>query len=185
MRKYEHRWRWCARPDSNRHGREANGFSRDPGLSPPLSRIPADYAFTLAFRPAGAPRLVSTPSLAGLARRYLVDAGDSPNLKGSTSRVSPGALKFFKSVAATNYATGARKTFSHKCQFQFHRSPSGALRRIPGYGRPDRHCRYAWWRARRNIGGASRNRTDVDGFAIRLMTTLPSRHDAAALQAAA
>jgi hypothetical protein len=65
-----------------------------------------DYAFTIAFA-LGAPRLVSTPSLSGLVRRWLALAGRSPSLGSSTSKVSLGALKSFQDPCVCLSATRA------------------------------------------------------------------------------
>ena len=59
---------WCGRRESNPHGHTPNGFSYQLRLSPPsLDVCGLDYPFTIAFA-VGAARLVSTPSLSGLAR---------------------------------------------------------------------------------------------------------------------
>src|SRR5271169_2667750 len=63
---------WCGRRDSNPHGVTPNGFSYQLRLSPPpLRRLWSGLYLHRGERPAsalGAARLVSTPSLSGLAR---------------------------------------------------------------------------------------------------------------------
>ena len=97
-----------------------NGFSCQLRLSPPcrdaslvtlLQVCGLDYTFTMAVRPAGAARLVSTPSppesSVGAWLGIAILQG-SPNLSSSASPVSQRALKFaLKSGASADSATPA------------------------------------------------------------------------------
>lgn len=102
--------RWCGRGDSNPHRPKPYGFSYLPRLSPPPGGVwGLDYPFTMPrCRGLGAARLVSTPSRERAWLGITISQA-SPNLSSSTSRISPRALKSFKSGASTNFATPAHR----------------------------------------------------------------------------
>ena len=104
---------WCPRPESNRYALR-RGIFFPLRLSPPVQSTVRglEHAFTIVFDLRCPPSalytfLVYQPSL---ARRWLgciKHPGLSPNLTGSTSGVSSGRLKLFKSLVSTYSTTRA------------------------------------------------------------------------------
>jgi hypothetical protein len=86
------------------------GFRRQPAAVRAL-----DYAFTIAQCAEGAPRLVSTPSHKGLARRCLDDhVRGFSEFEGIHMGAFATQCSIYKSVVSTNFTTRARVCILHE-----------------------------------------------------------------------
>ena len=109
------RW-WCRGRESNPYGLR-RGIFVTLRLSPPAPAVRAlDYAFTMAPRALGAPRLVSTPSpcRAWLGIASAVSRGVSPNLRRFTQALSPPGAQLSKSLVSTNFTTPAGESVFYR-----------------------------------------------------------------------